>query len=100
MLKTEQAAGFFGINQRRIFQIIETEAAHFIETEAGAAMICLTSLTAALDDETHNNSRPLLNTTSNTDQIKNVSLNLTTNKTALTSSDISANVLTEAGRQN
>ncbi len=44
MLATEQAAGFFGINQRRIFQIIENEAAHFAEIEAGAVMICMSSL--------------------------------------------------------
>ena len=49
MLTTEQAANMFGIKQRRIFQIIETEAAHFTETEAGAVMICLTSLAEVLD---------------------------------------------------
>ena len=51
MLTTEQAAKIFGIKQRRIFQIIETEAAHFTETEAGALMICLNSLAAVLDCE-------------------------------------------------
>ena len=50
MLMTEQAAGFFGIKQRRIFQIIETEAAHFAEIEAGAVMICITSLEKTLDN--------------------------------------------------
>ncbi len=49
MLTTEQAAGLFDIRQRRIFQIIETEAAHFTEIEAGAVMICLTSLAEILD---------------------------------------------------
>ena len=49
MLTTEQAANIFGIKQRRVFQIIETEAAHFTETEAGALMICLTSLAEVLD---------------------------------------------------
>jgi len=48
MLTTEQAANIFGITQRRIFQIIETEAAHFTETEADAVMICLTSLAEVL----------------------------------------------------
>jgi len=48
MLTTEQAARIFGIKQRRIFQIIETEAAHFTETEAGAVIICLTSLAEVL----------------------------------------------------
>ncbi len=49
MLAVEQAAGFFNIKQRRIFQIIEAEAAHFTETEAGAAMICITSLEETLN---------------------------------------------------
>jgi len=51
MLMTEQAAGFFGIAQRRIFEIIETEAVHFTEIEAGAVMICMTSLAEFLDGE-------------------------------------------------
>jgi hypothetical protein len=49
MLMTEQATVFFGVKQRRIFQIIETESAHFTETEAGAVMICITSLAEFLD---------------------------------------------------
>jgi len=49
MLTTEQVANIFGIKQRRIFQIIETEAAHFTEIEAGAVMICMTSLAEVLD---------------------------------------------------
>jgi predicted XRE-type DNA-binding protein len=48
MLKTEQAAVLFGINQRRIFQFIETGAAHFAETATGAMMICLSSLDASV----------------------------------------------------
>jgi hypothetical protein len=48
MLTAEQAANMFGIKQRRIFQIIETEAAHFTEIEAGAVMVCLTSLAEVL----------------------------------------------------
>ena len=49
MLMTEQAAGLCDITQRRIFQIIETEAAHFAETKNGAVMICITSLKETLD---------------------------------------------------
>ncbi len=49
VLAAEQAAGFFGIRQRRVFQIVETEAIHFTETEAGAAMICLKSLATFLE---------------------------------------------------
>ena len=37
------------------FQIIEAGAAHYAETDAGAAMICLTSLTAVLDGKARNN---------------------------------------------
>ena len=51
MLAIKQSAVFFGITQRRIFQITEAGAAHFIETEAGAVMICLTSLADFLDGE-------------------------------------------------
>ena len=55
MLTTEQVAGILGITQRRIFQIIETGAVHFTETEAGAALICLSSLAAVLDGESREN---------------------------------------------
>ncbi len=51
MLTTEQSANFFGIKQRRVFQIIETDAAHFTEAEAGATLVCLASLAAVLDGE-------------------------------------------------
>ncbi|HRH46055.1 MAG TPA: hypothetical protein PKY82_30710 [Pyrinomonadaceae bacterium] len=51
MLTITQSANLLGINQRRIFQIIETGAAHFTETEAGALMICPSSLAAILDCE-------------------------------------------------
>ena len=55
MLTVQQAAAFFNIKQRRIFQIIEADAAHFIEIEAGAAMICLSSLAAILEAESNEN---------------------------------------------
>jgi len=51
MLTTEQVAGLLGINQRRIFEIIETGAVHFTEIEAGAVMICMTSLAKVLGGE-------------------------------------------------
>ncbi len=51
MLAIAQAAVLFNIKQSRIFQIVETGAAHFTEIEAGALMICLTSLAAVLDCE-------------------------------------------------
>lgn len=56
MLTADQAAGLCGIKQRRIFQIIETNAAHFTEIEAGAVMICIPSLTAVLESEINNQS--------------------------------------------
>ncbi len=49
MLTIAQAAVLFGIKQSRIFQMVETDSAHFTEAEAGALMICLTSLSAVLD---------------------------------------------------
>ncbi|HRH43514.1 MAG TPA: hypothetical protein PKY82_17925 [Pyrinomonadaceae bacterium] len=49
MLPIAQAAVLFRLKQSRIFQIIETGAAHFSEAEAGALMICLNSLAAVLD---------------------------------------------------
>lgn len=49
MLTIAQAAVLLGIKQSRIFQIIEQEATHFTDVEAGALMICLTSLSAVLD---------------------------------------------------
>lgn len=49
MLPIAQAAVVLGIKQSRIFQIVETGAAHFSEAEAGALMICLNSLAAVLD---------------------------------------------------
>ncbi len=49
MLTIAQSAVLFGIKQSRIFQIVETEAIHFAEIEAGALLICLNSLSAVLD---------------------------------------------------
>ena len=63
-LTAEQCAAFFGTNQRVIFQIIETGATHFAETETGAVMICLSSLAAVLEA---NDGRKLLETGEFTD---------------------------------
>lgn len=49
MLTAEQCAAFLGINQRSIFQFIETGAAHFAETEAGAVIVCPPSLALILN---------------------------------------------------
>ena len=67
MIGVEQAAVFFAIKQRRIFQLVESEAAHFVENETGAAMVCLSSLAAILGNEERNNQPSLLNKTAVTD---------------------------------
>ena len=51
MLRIAQTAVLFRLKQSRIFQIVETGAVHFTETEAGALMICLTSLAVILDGD-------------------------------------------------
>lgn len=51
MLTIAEIAVLFRLKQSRIFQIVETGAAHFTEAEAGALMICLNSLAAVLDCE-------------------------------------------------
>lgn len=70
MLSVEQAAAFFGIKQRNIFQIIETEAAHFSETKTGAVMICLPALAAVLDGEGYRDQILLPNEAANNNQGK------------------------------
>lgn len=52
VVTAEQAAKILGITQRRIFQIVETGAAHYAESESGAAAICLTSLTTNINNKT------------------------------------------------
>ncbi len=61
MMMTDQSAGFFGVKQRRIFQIIETEAVHFTEIEAGVVMICMSSLAEILDGSSQENQSFKLN---------------------------------------
>jgi len=51
MLAAEQIAVVFDISQRRLFQLVETGAAHFTETETGAVMICPSSLAEILANE-------------------------------------------------
>ena len=48
MFAAEQIAGLFSVSRRKIYQTIEAGAAHFLETETGAVMICLPSLEAGL----------------------------------------------------
>ncbi len=49
MLAIAQAAVLLGIKQSRIFQVVETGAAHSTEAESGALMVCLPSLAIALE---------------------------------------------------
>lgn len=51
MLPIAQAAVLSDIKQSRIFHLVETGLVHFTEAEAGALMICLSSLAAVLDCE-------------------------------------------------
>jgi hypothetical protein len=50
-LAAEQIAVVFGISRRRVYQLIETDAAHFAEIETGVVMICLASLTAIIESD-------------------------------------------------
>ena len=48
MLTAEAAAILFQIKCRRIYQIVELGAAHFVDTETGAMFVCPPSLDAAI----------------------------------------------------
>lgn len=55
MLNAERAADLFGISQRGVFRIIETEQLHYTETDSRAVLICLTSLAIASPHSTARN---------------------------------------------
>lgn len=44
MVTPEQAAAFVGIQPRDIYRRVESGAVHFVETDAGALLICAGSL--------------------------------------------------------
>ncbi len=46
MVLAEQAANLLGVNQRRIFQLIETGKVHFADATAGTTLICIASMTS------------------------------------------------------
>jgi hypothetical protein len=50
MLTAEPSAKFFDISQRYLFQMIETGALHYAETETNEVRICITSLAEFLSD--------------------------------------------------
>ena len=61
MLAAEHAAAFFQINYRSVYRFIETGAAHFSETAAGAALVCPSSLAALIEAD----AKQLSNATTN-----------------------------------
>jgi len=50
MLTAEAAAVLFRVKCRLVYQIIEADAAHFLETETGAMFVCPSSLDRAIGD--------------------------------------------------
>ena len=48
MLTAEAAAVLLRVKCRRVYQIVEPGAAHFVETETGAMFVCPPSLDAAI----------------------------------------------------
>lgn len=55
MLSTEQVADVFGIKQRNIFQIVESNKVHFVELENNKVIICLSSLAIVLENQSQKN---------------------------------------------
>ncbi len=51
MLTAEASAVLFQVKFRRIYQIVEANAAHFFETETGAMFVCPPSLGSAIDND-------------------------------------------------
>ena len=51
MLTAEAAAVLFQINCRRVYQIVEAGAAHFVETADGFLAVCPESFKAILNGE-------------------------------------------------
>ena len=51
MVAVDEAATLLGVNQRRVFQIIESGAVHFTETDDGTAMICIASMASGGNDQ-------------------------------------------------
>jgi excisionase family DNA binding protein len=51
MLTAEQIAVLLGISRRRVYQLVESGAAHFIETEAGTLFVCPNSLAKTLEEK-------------------------------------------------
>ena len=52
MLAAEQIAVAFGLSRRAVYQIVESGAAHFAETETGILLVCPNSLAETLAPST------------------------------------------------
>ncbi len=52
LIGIEAAPALFGISQLAVFRLVEQKAVHFAETEAGAVMLCPSSLAEFLNDGT------------------------------------------------
>ena len=50
MLAAEASAVLFRVKCRRVYQLVELGAAHFVETETGALFVCPPSLDAAIGE--------------------------------------------------
>ena len=48
MLAAEQTAVVFNLSRRTVYQLVESGAAHFAETEAGLLLVCPNSLAETL----------------------------------------------------
>lgn len=55
LITAEQAAAFFDVSRRKIYQFVETEEAHFIETETGVLLVCSASLADVLKSSERKN---------------------------------------------
>lgn len=53
-ISTEQAAALSNLTTRKIFRLVETDAIHFFETEAGFANVCSKSLLSLIQAENVN----------------------------------------------
>lgn len=58
MVTAEKAGKVIGVNQRRVFQIIEAGTVHFTETEGGTTLICIASMSNDAEDNPPRGSDP------------------------------------------
>lgn len=51
LMTAEQAAAFFNVSRRAVYQLVETGAAHWLETDTGVLLVCPNSLIKILEGE-------------------------------------------------